>query len=1310
MRALLPILAILPFVLSSALGEVRISEFVASNSDGLKDDFGDEPDWIEIYNDGVSPVDLDGWSLTDKSSNLGKWSFPAVTIAANGRMVIFASGRDRAIAGLPLHTNFSLSKGGEYLALVESDGTTIATEFSPEYPVQATDVSYGSEEGSATETVVALETPGRAGVPTSQAQFNSQFSGWNTNLSGAFSGSAWTAVNLGVGYETGTGTYGAWIGPGGDIQSRMFDVNPSAFIRVPFNVTDANQIVSASLRMRWDDGFAAFLNGAPVAADRNPSPANWDSISTTTRNDGLNDEQIYFDVDLSTASFNEGANLLAFQCFNRTVDSSDLLLQPELVVTRSFSVAGAPVYFLNPTPGESNGLGESELAPIFGEVTEVAEMAPTGSSGSPPLQVTAEVFEGTSEVQSVTAYHRTMFGAESAVVLVDDGTGVDLVAADGIYSGALPTSQVSEGEMFRWRFEAVDGNAKTRTSPPYLDPLDADQYYGTVANDPEVALANLPVLQTFVDDAAAVDTRSGDRVSLSYLGEFYDNVQMDLHGQSTAGPTFPKKSHDLDFNNGNRFKWREGERRVKDINLITNYADKSKVRNTLGYEFYREVGSGYHYSFPVRVERNGSFFSVVDLIEDGDDRYLDRLGLDDEGALYKIYDKLVNPNNSAKKTRKEEGTQDLQDFIDSIDTSLSTADLRRNAYDNIDIAATINHLVANQVIGITDTGHKNYYLYRDTEGSGEWRPLPWDVDLSFGHRWNNQDLYFDDDLITGLILFNTNPLWELIYTTPEFQDMWVRRFETMRRELFQSASPPVTTDWVRNRVIDVELSINPPGFSDADRDFNAWGSWGDMQNSSAASARIYNEWLPQHRGVIFGSNANLNGTFIPSTQAATPNVIIRSMDENPASGSQDEEYVILQNNSGASVDLSGWTLEGAIEYTFPAGTVILAGSGQSSSGYRGLLHIAKDAAAFRARAAGPTGNEFRYVQGGYSGQLSARGELLTLRNETGAFVDDFTVPSNPSPAQQFLRVSEISYHPTEPTSAELAVTPALNENDFEFIELVNTGSSPLVLDGASFDDGITFTFPVGTTLGAGERIILANNPNALSLRYPTLSVPVLGPYFGELSNSGERLQIVDRVGENVLDFSYSDHWYPPSDGEGSSLVLRDLATVYNAFDEPQTWGSSIEAEGSPGLAGGGFLIHFNGWQAENYLPEEQAFGQPGHPDDDSDDDGWSLWYEYALGMNPSLADAPRFTPEANGDAPGGQFGIRLARRRLTSDVQVELLSSTTLMNFTPVLGAGEVGSVVLGPELESVLVHDSMSFEDEEKNFYRLRISPVLIP
>ena len=80
----------------------------------------DAPDWIELYNGTGVPVNLDGWFLTDDPADLQKWRFPATVIGAGEFLVVFASEKDREVAGRELHTNFKLSVTGEFLALVRT--------------------------------------------------------------------------------------------------------------------------------------------------------------------------------------------------------------------------------------------------------------------------------------------------------------------------------------------------------------------------------------------------------------------------------------------------------------------------------------------------------------------------------------------------------------------------------------------------------------------------------------------------------------------------------------------------------------------------------------------------------------------------------------------------------------------------------------------------------------------------------------------------------------------------------------------------------------------------------------------------------------------------------------------------------------------------------------------------------------------------------------------------------------------------------------------------------------------------------------
>jgi hypothetical protein len=103
---------------------------------------------------------LNNWCLTDDPTQLAKWRFPATNLASGQFLVVFASNKNRRVPGAPLHTNFKMADEGEYLALVRPDGISIASQFSPAFPAQFADISYGLPTNSTSYGYLAFPTPG----------------------------------------------------------------------------------------------------------------------------------------------------------------------------------------------------------------------------------------------------------------------------------------------------------------------------------------------------------------------------------------------------------------------------------------------------------------------------------------------------------------------------------------------------------------------------------------------------------------------------------------------------------------------------------------------------------------------------------------------------------------------------------------------------------------------------------------------------------------------------------------------------------------------------------------------------------------------------------------------------------------------------------------------------------------------------------------------------------------------------------------------------------------------------------------------
>ena len=199
MTRLFPALTLLVFFLglgrTIARAQVVISEFVAENAASATDEEGDHPDWIELLNTTGAEVNLDGWFLSDDPLTPAKWRFPAVTLPGRGYLVVFASEKDRAIAGAPLHTNFALNNAGDSVILVKPDGTTVASSFF-NYPAQREDVGYGVGRETLADRLLTRGSPLHAFVPT-----NGDLGLTWTGANEPFPDSAWQVGPAGAGYD-----------------------------------------------------------------------------------------------------------------------------------------------------------------------------------------------------------------------------------------------------------------------------------------------------------------------------------------------------------------------------------------------------------------------------------------------------------------------------------------------------------------------------------------------------------------------------------------------------------------------------------------------------------------------------------------------------------------------------------------------------------------------------------------------------------------------------------------------------------------------------------------------------------------------------------------------------------------------------------------------------------------------------------------------------------------------------------------------------------------------------------------------------
>jgi hypothetical protein len=407
------VLAIASFAVPNAraatLTDAKISEFVADNSDGIVDEDDDREDWIEIWNTSGVAGDLGGWYLTDDPANPTKWELPAIEMTSGGYLVVFASGKDRATAAGEPHTNFGLQReAGGYLALVKPDGVTIASEFA-NYPEQSKDIAYGvGIEGETPVTFFSAGAPAKWHVPAGPV------AEWTET---DFDDSAWNAGATGIGYDGPGGDYLALLGEGGNVRSEMLSQNATVYIRIPFEVTDPTGISNLSLRLKWEDGFVAHLNGTEFHKESAPANPAWNSSAT----DGSRNEtnaKTFFEYAVDEGGLVAGTNVLTIQGLNTSTGSSDVLFVPEftgIFQDTNNLVAG---FFSDPTPGEENSIrydgitGDTSFSVDRGVYDTAFDLAITTSTegaeiryttdGTPPSETSGLIYSGPISITGTT--------------------------------------------------------------------------------------------------------------------------------------------------------------------------------------------------------------------------------------------------------------------------------------------------------------------------------------------------------------------------------------------------------------------------------------------------------------------------------------------------------------------------------------------------------------------------------------------------------------------------------------------------------------------------------------------------------------------------------------------------------------------------------------------------------------------------------------------------------------------------------------------------------------------------------------------
>lgn len=1276
---------------------IQINEIVVSNETGFEDGNGAKEDWIELFNPNSAAVNLDAFYLTDDATLPTKWNFPAIAIPANGYLVVFASGNDMTDPSGNPHTNFRLANQGEYLAMVYPDGTTISDAFSPTYPEQFSDVSYGRPIGGGAFVFFATPTPGKANGTGSPGVVKDT----NFNLDRGFYDAA---ISLAITSDT----------PGATIRYTLDGSLPSLSdgqtYTSPISISTTTNVRALAyleaqnyIPTNVDTHSYIFVDDV---ANQSASPAGWASdwgfdsqVGQIIPSDYAMDPRVVNDtLGLRTPGYAIRDALLDIPSVSITMRQGDFVkAENEKIPGDSQSLYG--------TPRER-----------FEKFCSVEYLLPDGTPG----------FQEDCKVETHGNSSRTPNRMQKHSLRL---TFSNEVGIGKLRYNLFPESPVDEFNKLVLRACFTDSWALASWSSARYRPNDS------------LYMRDVWMKETF--GAMGQQTSYGNFVHLYVNGVYFglhnltERIEDDFYADhlggdkedwevnadlGTPGPLWNSMISTLNGPIATPAGYEAAKAKID----VTNYADWVLLH------FFGDAED-----WPVK-----NSYAAANAIS-GDGRYRFNVW-DQEIALDKYTWNRYNENGTGlvpfQRLRQNEDFKMLfadRAFKHMFDGGALTVAEANSRF--IDITNDIDKAIVAESARWGDVQAST--PYGNTAGSST------SIDADYYPSTINNPIYFTRE--QHWVVERDNVIANYIPTLHDQSDSRSFIRELRVQNLYPDIDPPqfsqlggVVPENFPVKLTSVEGAvyyttdgsdprlpggtINPAagtslGFEEIEFfDINAFG-WTYLTGTTAQSDSDIvlgnpsygpsdwkhpsfddSTWAPDPLASPNGAQGPLVGLLTNAVTGVSPNTLLDIgpfnaryptlyfrkdfnvtnapdfFDVTLTSNRDDAMIVYLNgreifrdNFNKAVVSYSDFAAENADEsavivhsFELSPGDLVdgrntiaveihNASSGSSDAGFQLSLD---------GRRINP-GDAIALTQ---TGTVNAR--VWDGREWSALRTADFIV-GTPAAAGNIV-ISEIMYNPQGP------------DENLEFIEVLNINQTLAIdLTEAAFIDGIIYQFPTGLVLPPLGRVVIAKDRNAFIAHYGEAGITLAPGSFGtNLSNGGETIVLTANDNSIIQSFDYSDDgnlgWPTSPDGFGPSLVLvAPLTNPDHAL--PTSWRASNASGGSPGLA--------------DDLP-------PTNPLEDLDGDGLNALAEYFFGTSDGLAS---LNPTLLSNSSPG-FLFTFPRNAFTEDLDWEIQASDDLISWDPAVVTMAPSSI----QSDGRLLETATISITGPRTFYRVKILP----
>jgi hypothetical protein len=1256
-----------------------ISEFVAVNTNGLQDEDGEYSDWIEFYNPTASAIDLGGYYLTDKADNLTKWQIPAVSLEPGRAMIVYASEKRRTDPAKNVHTNFKLSIEGEYLALVDKDGTTKLQEFAPAFPKQFADTSYGLMGSTAAGSIGYFQPPSPGAVNGDSFQ--------------------------------------------NPIPLVQFSHTSQTFTE-PFALTVSGAKPGQTIRFQTNE----IERGAADEPDKT-SPVYNEPISVEKSSEKtLQVRARVFDVD-GTPGETTSATFIFLEEEDAT--SSDRYIG---TTVRKFT-SDLPIVVLDDfdrgRPGSNREMHMSIYEPKGeGEIKRASMM------NMPDLETRGNMRQRGSSTGGWQKYSLAIeFWDE-----VDEDRNLSVLGlpseSDWVLSGRWEFDRALMRNPFMYELSRRIGRYAPRTrfvevfSNTDDGILEARDYMGVYALMEKIKRGPDRV---DVERLAATDnTEPAITGGYMFKKDRLDPGDRGLNVRSmgSLGWIYPKEDDVSDEQDDYLTNYlNEFDKAVRNTTEYTN-PDNGKH-----YSEYIDVGSWIDEHLLRILSKDPDALRLSTYLfkpRGGKVHYgpiwdFDRcLGCDtDSRALsptsfsnndfwnYAWWNNLIwKPGrNGAPPTERDRGDPDFnQAYIDRY-FSLRETHFTEDSF---------NIIIDEMASQMREAQERNFSRWSDRRPNGGRYDDDldgWEGEVQHLKGWLRERVHFMDQQWLPVATFNqeggvVESGFELSMSSPKGAVYYTLDGTDPRASggvpggtLFPGG--PVTNNYVASFVPSKYLVPTDGALGDTwtavDLDDSAWteGTTGlGFETAGAAALEfIKTNLAEQMKGV--SASAYVRTEFDFNNQPSNVNSMTLKVKYDDGFVAYLNGFEIARANAPDTV---AWDSEASGSHKDSQAVIF---ENFDIADGKTIMRQGRNVLAIQGMNTSIGGSDFLILPEFNINETITpeplpltKSALVTTRSTEEAHDRLYWSPpksvyfliGEDRGSAANLVVSEMMYHPAKPSDSEKAAG-LTNRDEFEWLELQNISDRNVSLFESSFAAGIGFDFSSAeiVSIAPGAVVLLVSNKEAFEMRHGT-GLPVASTYTGRLGNNGEQLRLNDYAGEPIKDFTYDDAapWPETADGDGFSLELVRPAANPD-HNNPASWTASATDGGTPGIGIG---------------------GPPPTGDDDADGDGVPDDVELAMGTDPANANSFA-TPEAGVagfsvgavDADYLFFGFQKTAAGVLSNYVVE--TTPDLENWKP---AGDdlvlVSEVPAGEGLSTALYRSATAFETQEQSllFMRLRV------